>query len=58
VRNDHVEPVNRAALKDRDEQFSSRAGCRRGAAEKLWLKAERQHRHRAGLEEDSSAQHD
>ncbi len=54
VRDDHVEAVHGAALEDGDEQLAPGAGGGRRAAEERGGEAEREHRHRAGLEEQSS----
>ena len=58
VRNDHVEAVNRAALKDGDQQLAPRADGRRRAAEKRRREAKGQHSHLARFEEDSEIHHD
>ena len=52
-RHDHVEPVDRAALKDGDEQLgSASAGGFNGPRQKRRREPERHHRHAARFEKD------
>src|SRR5262245_64841395 len=57
VRHDHVEPVDGAALEERDQQLAPRARCRRGAREERWGEADGEHRHCSRLDEQASGVH-
>ncbi len=57
VGHDHVQSVDRAALKDGDQQLAPRAGRFDRPRQKRRREAERHHRHAARFEEDASGHH-
>jgi hypothetical protein len=57
VRHHHVQAVDGAALKDRDEELSARSRAFGGAREERRREAERHHRHSARLDEDATREH-